>query len=56
MEINQGTVALVILAVVMISFKIFGEKQYINSHKVCSQCDESIKIKANICKHCGSQQ
>ena len=58
MEINQGILAIIILAIFVTGLVYFGNKQEEKdpTTKRCKYCDETIRIKATICKHCGSNQ
>jgi len=59
MEINQGTLALITLCIFIIGIGLIAEKQErkrMPTSKNCNFCDEKIKMKATVCKHCGSTQ
>ena len=59
MEINQGILATVILAIIIIGLGYNAsvrEERRNPKTKRCKHCDEEIRIKALICKYCGSSQ
>jgi hypothetical protein len=61
MGINQGILALLVLGTVVIGAGVIATRQKrkeIETHgdryKRCPKCDEEIRIKAIVCKHCRS--
>lgn len=56
MEINQGTLAIIVVVIFIIGLGYYGDKKEEQNptKKRCKFCDETIRIKATICKHCGS--